>query len=599
MANGKKPGKRGVFLILVTLVVMLPIGVSFTRPEMDIPDPSTTLISSTPAASTNTPFMEIPTVTPSPIIDPSPVTPQEIIPLLNQTSVILSMMAESHYQLFIYDPLSSSFTQLTDHSWDIITPAISPDGNFLAFSSNRDGFWDLYILDVSNDALTKLTNTPQYDAAPAWSPDGKWLAYETYAENNLEIQIISTVPGDTTLIRLTEDPASDHSPAWSPDGRYLLFVSDRSGDDEIWGADLHTTQDRFANMSNRPSTVDREPNWSSDGNVLLWSSTENGSSCILRQEMGTGNPETIVTGSQPHFNPDGTTLLVINQGPSDSLISTYSMETRRITNVPSILPGMINGLTWIPGLTLNLVTESVQKMDGDVTVTKPDQTISGADNQSGDNNALLLLEDINVPYPYLVADVVDDFGTLRQQIEQLIGWNFLDNLENAFIPITQPPSPEMEDCWLYTGRAIAINTSPLYGGWMSVVREDYNGQTYWRVFLKTRFQDGSQGLPLKSKVWDFTTRNSGDAMGYENGGSLADIPEGYWVDFTALAHQFGWKRIPALQDWRSYMDGAQFNEYVQDNNLTWQAAMLELYPPEALVTATRVPTQTPTPQASQ
>lgn len=131
---------------------------------------------------------------------------------------------------------------------------------------------------------------------------------------------------------------------------------------------------------------------------------------------------------------------------------------------------------------------------------------------------------------------------------------------------------------------------------MAIIREDFGQQTYWRIFLRTTAQDGSQGAPLTQVPWDFSAR-TGDPDAYENGGRLASsIPSGYWFDLTSLAIQYGWERLPALTNWRTYYAGARFNELAFTQGLDWQTAMLQLYPPEVLVTPTEVipPTRTPT-----
>lgn len=83
-------------------------------------------------------------------------------------------------------------------------------------------------------------------------------------------------------------------------------------------------------------------------------------------------------------------------------------------------------------------------------------------------------------------------------------------------------------------------------------------------------------------IWDFNSRSSGDVLAYENGGVSKLAPAGYWVDFTDLASRFGWQRLPALNNWRSYFQGTQFNVFAMEQNLTWQQAMLEIYPPEQI-----------------
>ncbi|NOH04195.1 MAG: hypothetical protein HND47_20585 [Chloroflexi bacterium] len=58
--------------------------------------------------------------------------------------------------------------------------------------------------------------------------------------------------------------------------------------------------------------------------------------------------------------------------------------------------------------------------------------------------------------------------------------------------------------------------------------------------------------------------------------------------------------MPSLPNWRTYYKGARFTTFALTSGLTWYQAMQELYPPEALVTPTKVlaPTLTPTPTAT-
>ncbi len=147
---------------------------------------------------------------------------------------------------------------------------------------------------------------------------------------------------------------------------------------------------------------------------------------------------------------------------------------------------------------------------------------------------------------------------------------------------------------MYTGRGFALNPLPFSAGWLVAVREDYNGLTYWRIYARTRYQDGSQGIPLLVHPWDLDARHSGNTQAYEQGGAFAPIPQGYWVDITDLASRFGWQRLPALVNWRTYYAAARVNQFVVTGGLNWQNAMAQLYPVEAIATPTFVPTPTTT-----
>jgi TolB protein len=193
-------------------------------------------------------------------------------------------------------------------------------------------------------------------------------------------------------------------------------------------------------------------------------------------------------------------------------------------------------------------------------------------------------------------DLADEaFVALRERVQLEVGWDALAALENAFVPITTSLDPGFGEDWLYTGRAFAINSLMTNAGWMVAVREDFGAQTYWRLYLRAQLQDGSLGEPLRDTPWDLSARYNLDPQIYEQGGTYSDVPEGYWVDVTSLAMQYGWERVPALPNWRTFYRGARFSEFALTNGLDWYSAMLQLYPPDVLVTPTRVlpPTITP------
>jgi TolB protein len=164
----------------------------------------------------------------------------------------------------------------------------------------------------------------------------------------------------------------------------------------------------------------------------------------------------------------------------------------------------------------------------------------------GGREHLVELGDIGAPFPMLSDEVDESFAALRSRLAEEIGWDFLSSLENAYVPLTDALDPGMGNDWLYTGRAFAFTSAPMSAGWMAVVREDFGLQSYWRVYLRARFQDGSAGRPLSGQSWDFSARYNGVPDAYEQGGLLAKtVLPGYWVDFTRFARAFGWERLPA------------------------------------------------------
>jgi TolB protein len=242
----------------------------------------------------------------------------------------------------------------------------------------------------------------------------------------------------------------------------------------------------------------------------------------------------------------------------------------------------------------------LSKVGAQPAISDPKQLLLGPDPgvQAPGEDRLADLVGVSAPRPALSDRVDDAFQALRSRIAQEVGWDFLGTLEQAFVGINDPLPPGFAyNDWLYTGRAFAFQPTALEAGWVEVVREDISGQTEWRVYVRANAEDGSQGEPLRQRPWDFDARFQGDPASYDKGGApRAEIPEGYFYDFTSLALDYGFERLPALPDWRVFRPAARYNEFVMTGGLDWVSAMLELYPASAIVTPTafRTPTSTPT-----
>lgn len=98
----------------------------------------------------------------------------------------------------------------------------SPDGHFLAYTSNRGGNLKTYIMDTKTREHRRLTDHHEGELYPAWSPDGKWIAY--VAGDAGRSHIYKTDVNGAHPVELT-DPGYYGRPAWSRDGKQIAFVS--------------------------------------------------------------------------------------------------------------------------------------------------------------------------------------------------------------------------------------------------------------------------------------------------------------------------------------------------------------------------------------
>jgi TolB protein len=530
--------------------------------------------------------------TAAPTDSPQPILPTIPVSADARDVIILSIEENGYAHLFVTIPGEMALTRITAGDWNDVTPSLSPDGTRLAFASDRDGFWDIYLLDLQTGGTQRLTNTPQYDSSPTWSPDLAWIVYETYEGDNLEIAIYSLSDPSQGPINLTDHPAADITPAWSPNGRQIVFISNRSGNNDVWLADLDRTDEtRFVNLSNTAKAAESHPVWRADGTHIAWAAEAQdfGQSGIytLNVSEGDRSQKWIGDGDWPAWSARGEELIAILNGPNQQYLTSYDLNGRLLLP-PSTLPGYTRGLIW-PGVRLPDPMPDSYLQAAAVTPTPGwALAVTPAENVPNQRWYVVPLANVQAPYPQMHDLVDESFVALRERVIKEAGWDALASLENAFVPLTTSLDPGYGEDWLYTGRAFRINSLMVNAGWMVALREQVGTETYWRLYLRAQQQDGSQGEPLQNPPWDLNARFDLDPRSYEAGGKYVPVPPGYWVDFTSLAAAYRWQRLPALPNWTTYYAGTRFTEFVLHNGLSWYSAMLELYPAEVLVTPTRV-----------
>ena len=99
---------------------------------------------------------------PEPTLTIEPTATEEFIPIVAKNAeeiVIFSFEEDGYAHLFAYIPDKLPLTRLTSGDWDDITPSAGPDGEKIAFASNRNGFWDLYLLALASNDITPVSYT--------------------------------------------------------------------------------------------------------------------------------------------------------------------------------------------------------------------------------------------------------------------------------------------------------------------------------------------------------------------------------------------------------------------------------------------------------
>jgi Tol biopolymer transport system component len=203
-------------------------------------------------------------------------------------------------------------------------PAWSPDGKEIACSTRSQSAPTirnarpsaLWIVDVATGAKRVLYENDAMQAA--WSPAGHRIAfwYMPPSSGRSEVATISKSGGEIEVV--AKDAPTNWNPVWSPDGKFLYYVSDRSGNMGFWRVPIDEQTGKVLGDPEAvvtPSAFSRHLNFSRDGRRLIYVQTEEESNIQgvkfdAKREKTVGDPFWITRGDQqisrPELSPDGT-----------------------------------------------------------------------------------------------------------------------------------------------------------------------------------------------------------------------------------------------------------------------------------------------------
>ncbi len=544
--------------------------------------PSRTEATSIAASTTSMPS-PTPTFTPSPTPSPTP--------LGGGGRLAFAAYQDGNWDIYTVNPDGTDLQGLTDDPAVDRSPAWSPDGGRIAFASRRDHNWDIYVVEADGGQPVRLTDDSHYDGAPCWSPDGRKIAFESSRAGDLDIFVMDA-DGSHQVNLTPNEPAGDYGPAWSPDGRIIAFTSWRFQDKDIFVV----VPDSGEVRQWTDSPINEEgPVWSPDGQRLAFLVQENWGQEIY--VMDADSPPTeggrarrltwFTHDVAPAWSPDGQRLAFIWRRSNSDLMLSMSIEALEgdaVGESPLALTDLATldwTLSWNSAALAGSMKATPEEGGRSLYEEKAPPLSEGQDHPY---DFVQLPWEIDVPIHRLSDRVDDSFHALRARVKEESGRDFLGQLSEAFRPINLHSEASDYTSWHKAGRAIDSLFDFYDEGErvLEVAREDIGGETYWRLFLRCAQQDGSQGEPLRTHLWDF----SGLARRRypQEGGQLRAIPLGYYVDFTALAQEYGWERISATDrrdfSWKWHFKAVEYWHHQKRDDLTWYQAMLEVYSPQ-------------------
>jgi TolB protein len=180
-----------------------------------------------------------------------------------------------------------------------ITPAVSPDGNFLAYASSQEGTVELYKMDTRTKAVQRLTFHAAGDLSPSWSPTGQEIAFTSDRGGGPQIYLMSA--DGSNIRRLTYDGDYNAAPAWSPRANWIAYVC-RTVERQYKLCMISPDGEKRQQITTGPG-VDDSPSWSPDGRHLAFSSNRDGKSHIYMINSDGTELERLTSGGAHHSSP--------------------------------------------------------------------------------------------------------------------------------------------------------------------------------------------------------------------------------------------------------------------------------------------------------
>jgi TolB protein len=263
-------------------------------------------------------------------------------PSNNEGVIAFYSNRDGNAEIYTINSDGTNLQRLTHNSTDDMAPAISPDGQKIAFMSARD----IYVMNSDGTQQQRLTNTPDYDSHPDWSPDGTQIAFTSERDGNWEIYIMGS--DGSNVQRLTNNSAQDMRPSWSPDGTRIAFSRKLNENWEIYVLDIDDalqSPDVEGNLLRLTESEngDVSPAWSPDGSQIVYMSSPRIRSFEIRVMNADGSNDHPLPGigqinEDPAWSPDGTKIVF--QSNRDGNWEIYIMDVdgsnqQRLTNNPA------------------------------------------------------------------------------------------------------------------------------------------------------------------------------------------------------------------------------------------------------------------------
>ena len=166
-------------------------------------------------------------------------------------------------------PDGNGLRRLTDSPAFEACAAYSPDGMLIAYCSEESGLVEIWTMTKNGKDRRQLTHLNGRMTFPDFSPDARHVAFSGRLTLDQPTSDVYAVDANgENLAVLTTDPADDSFPAYSPDGSTIVFLSSRSGINQVWLMDTDGGNQRQLTFD--AAVKGQLPEWSPDGTHIAY-----------------------------------------------------------------------------------------------------------------------------------------------------------------------------------------------------------------------------------------------------------------------------------------------------------------------------------------
>ena len=259
-----------------------------------------------------------------------------------RAKIVFTSARNSNAEIYMMNADGSQQIRLTQHPGEDFDPAWSPNGEHIAFVSERDheGLYDIYLMDADGKNIRRAFDDLEYRTAPTWSPDGTQIAYHTYSPVPDWAVYTKPLNGGEAKRVAESGMYPGGFPSWSPDGTEIAFTSDKPAEWRVRIINLKTRQQETLLPKIQASSM-RYPAWSPDGKKLafaLWENDQEPSICIFDRHSKKLDKIVEKAFKAPVWSPDGKALLYEKIVGDQKLLLKIDLGSRTETPLARLGP---------------------------------------------------------------------------------------------------------------------------------------------------------------------------------------------------------------------------------------------------------------------